>query len=203
MSNSQKSFAPVQKLTHMLWNLPLLKKSFFLKPFFLQYTGPSELYFRFFQKLKKIVPLFKAFNCKTIKSFFFLSCKLLAKDYWHKKTWSSFSTEAVQFLSWDHLVSFHLTIIQSSASPIRFYLQRIFHSMTAILTDTRCMWLLHRFMKGWNLDVCNGIRAVFIWSIFIRAAIDPMTCYNLNWPKIKFWVHYFVFSCSLDHILKR
>ena len=27
---------------------------------------------------------------------------------------------------------------------------------------------------------------VFIWSIFIRAVIDHMTCYNLNWPKIKF-----------------
>ena len=55
MSNSQKSFAPVQKLTHMLWNLPLLKKVF-SEAFFLQYTGPSELYFRFFQKLEKFVP---------------------------------------------------------------------------------------------------------------------------------------------------
>ena len=29
------------------------------------------------------------------------------------------------------------------------------------------------------------IRAVFSWSIFISAVIDHMTCYNLNWPKIK------------------
>ena len=29
------------------------------------------------------------------------------------------------------------------------------------------------------------IKAVFSWSIFIRAVIDHMTCYNLNWPKIK------------------
>ena len=43
---------------------------------------------------------------------------------------------------------------------------------------------------------------VFIWSIFIRTVIGHMTCYDLNWPKIKFWVHYFVFSCDLDHILK-
>ena len=43
---------------------------------------------------------------------------------------------------------------------------------------------------------------VFSWSIFIRAVIDHMTCYNLNWPKIKLWVHYFIFSCALDHILK-
>ena len=26
---------------------------------------------------------------------------------------------------------------------------------------------------------------VFSWSIFIRAVIDHMICYNLNWPKIK------------------
>ena len=25
----------------------------------------------------------------------------------------------------------------------------------------------------------------FSWSIFIRAVIDHMICYNLNWPKIK------------------
>ena len=44
---------------------------------------------------------------------------------------------------------------------------------------------------------------VFIWSIFIRAVINHMTCYDLNWPKIRFSVYYFVFSCALDHILKR
>ena len=32
---------------------------------------------------------------------------------------------------------------------------------------------------------------VFSWSIFIRAVICHMICYNLNWPKIKLWVHYF------------
>ena len=32
----------------------------------------------------------------------------------------------------------------------------------------------------------NLSMAVFIWSIFIRAVRDHMTCYNLNWPKIKF-----------------
>ena len=42
----------------------------------------------------------------------------------------------------------------------------------------------------------------FSWSVFLRAVIDHMICYNLNWPKIKLWVHYFVFSCALDHILK-
>ena len=25
----------------------------------------------------------------------------------------------------------------------------------------------------------------FSWSIFIRAVIDHMICYNLNWPKIR------------------
>ena len=44
---------------------------------------------------------------------------------------------------------------------------------------------------------------IFSWSIFIRAVIDHMTCYNLNWPKIKLWGHDFVFSCALNHILKR
>ena len=56
------------------------------------------------------------------------------------------------------------------------------------------IYLIHTFVL---------LLAVFIWSIFIRAVIGHMTCYNLNWPKIKFWVHYFVFSCALDHILKR
>ena len=42
----------------------------------------------------------------------------------------------------------------------------------------------------------------FSRSIFIRAVIDHMICYNLNWPKIKLWEHYFVFSCALDHNLK-
>ena len=39
-------------------------------------------------------------------------------------------------------------------------------------------------------------------SIFIRAVIDHMTSYNLNWPKINLWEQYFVFSCALDHILE-
>ena len=30
------------------------------------------------------------------------------------------------------------------------------------------------------------IRVAFIWSIFIRAVINHMTCHNLNWSKIKF-----------------
>ena len=30
-----------------------------------------------------------------------------------------------------------------------------------------------------------------------------MTRYNLNWSKMKFWVQNFVFSCALDHILKK
>ena len=47
------------------------------------------------------------------------------------------------------------------------------------------------------------LRVVFNWSVFIRAVIDHMICYNLNWPKVKLLVHYFVFSCALDHILKR
>ena len=42
---------------------------------------------------------------------------------------------------------------------------------------------------------------VFIWSIFVRAVIDHMIFYNSNWPEIKLGVHYFVFSCALDHIL--
>ena len=38
--------------------------------------------------------------------------------------------------------------------------------------------------------------AVFSWSIFIRTVIDHMTCYNLNWSKIKLSVHYFIISCG-------
>ena len=52
------------------------------------------------------------------------------------------------------------------------------------------------------LTFFSKIKAVFSWSIFIRAVIDHMICYDLNWPKIKLWVHYFVFSCALDHNLK-
>ena len=37
-----------------------------------------------------------------------------------------------------------------------------------------------------DLWTCKVIRAIFIWSIFKRAVIDHMTCYNLSWPKIKF-----------------
>ena len=36
-----------------------------------------------------------------------------------------------------------------------------------------------------DLWTCKVIRAIFIWSIFKRAVIDHMTCYNLSWPKIK------------------
>ena len=46
------------------------------------------------------------------------------------------------------------------------------------------------------------VKAVFSYLIFIRAVIRHMTCYNLKSPKITLWVHYFVFSCALDHILK-
>ena len=56
--------------------------------------------------------------------------------------------------------------------------------------------------KMQNLIAFRVNMAIFIWSIFIRAVIDHMTCYNLNWPKINLWAHYFVFSCALDHILK-
>ena len=55
-----------------------------------------------------------------------------------------------------------------------------------------CITLIHH----------NQIWPPFSWSIFIRAVKDHMICYNLNWSKIKLWVHYFVFSCTLDHILK-
>ena len=50
--------------------------------------------------------------------------------------------------------------------------------------------------------ISNVTRPVFSWSVFIRAVIDHMICYNLNWSKNKLWVHYFIFSCTLDHILK-
>ena len=62
---------------------------------------------------------------------------------------------------------------------------------------------LHKMFSSRDYNCSSKVLVVFIWSIFIRAIIDHMTCYNLNWPKIKFWVHYFVFSCALDHILKR
>jgi hypothetical protein len=38
---------------------------------------------------------------------------------------------------------------------------------------------------GWNQEHSISITAVFSWSIFIRAVIGHMTCYNLNWSKIK------------------
>ena len=58
--------------------------------------------------------------------------------------------------------------------------------------------------------VCKSSCNNFFWfnisaccsSLTLRAVIDHMTCYNLNWLKIKLWVHYFVFSCALGHILK-
>ena len=37
-----------------------------------------------------------------------------------------------------------------------------------------------------NCLVVLLFRVVFIWSIFIRTVIDHVSCYNLNWPKIKF-----------------
>ena len=42
----------------------------------------------------------------------------------------------------------------------------------------------------------------FSWSIFIRAVRNHMICYNLNWPKMKIFVHYLAFSCAFCHILK-
>ena len=36
-----------------------------------------------------------------------------------------------------------------------------------------------------NLFCGTDVRPIFSWSIFIRAVIDHMICYNLNWPKIK------------------
>ena len=59
------------------------------------------------------------------------------------------------------------------------------------------------FLIFYGFNSRKEIKVIFIWSIFIRVVIDHMTCYNLKWPKIKFWVHYFVFSCTLDHTLKR
>ena len=63
----------------------------------------------------------------------------------------------------------------------------------SILSPIQMPTYIRRMQSNW---------AVFSWSIFIRAVIGHMTCYNFNWPKIKLWVHYFVFSCALDHILK-
>ena len=36
------------------------------------------------------------------------------------------------------------------------------------------------------LTIPTAFWVVFIWLIFIRDVIDLMTCYHLNWPKIKF-----------------
>ena len=75
------------------------------------------------------------------------------------------------------------------------------------LGQTKSFELDLLFWLGGNMLVINKFSCLaslplFSWSIFIRAVRDHMICYNLNWPKIKLWVHYFVFSCALDHILK-
>ena len=88
-----------------------------------------------------------------------------------------------------------------------------------ISTAVSCHYLYNTFrpaLESLNPTIFNTINWVagsMEWSShqpsprsagqILRAVInDHMTCYNLNWPKIKLWVHYFVFSCALDHILK-
>ena len=36
----------------------------------------------------------------------------------------------------------------------------------------------------------------------IMAVRNHMTCFYLNWPTIKIFLHYLAFSCALGHILK-
>ena len=45
-------------------------------------------------------------------------------------------------------------------------------------------------------------KAISAGQYFIMAVINRMNCYNLNWIKIKIFVHYLSFSCALGHILK-
>ena len=83
--------------------------------------------------------------------------------------------------------------------------------MLYIFNDVSLLWLdgSSNFWFVVNLAMtdfstkCIFSLAIFIWSIFIRAIIDHMTSNNLNWPKIMLRMQYFVFSCALDHILKR
>ena len=45
-------------------------------------------------------------------------------------------------------------------------------------------WVYFLFCLG-NKKPLLCLVTGFSWSIFIRAVIDHMICYNLNWPKIK------------------
>ena len=47
-------------------------------------------------------------------------------------------------------------------------------------------YIIYKLKIQWKIDlkfICT--MPPFSWSIFIRAVIDHMICYNLNWPKIK------------------
>ena len=75
-----------------------------------------------------------------------------------------------------------------------------------VLSCTKCndffdVSLRFQLFQCWGKDWLYQL----VWySLFSAGQYvkDHMICYDLNWPKIKLWVNYFVCSCALDHILK-
>ena len=61
------------------------------------------------------------------------------------------------------------------------YAEEVYHFMPTYNWDR----FSEVFPTAWTASAYKGTKPVFSWSIFIRAVIDHMICYNLNWPKIK------------------
>ena len=76
---------------------------------------------------------------------------------------------------------------------------------TKIKPDLRFCQLVstskYPFPKEKKMSWADYSVAIFSYKIFLTGVNSHMTCYNLNWSKIKLWVDYFIFSCALDHIL--
>ena len=73
----------------------------------------------------------------------------------------------------------------------------------SISTPTGCLTITYPLLNvntviEWPIKWCQFGR---FHLVNIHKGCYHMSCYNLNWPKIKFWVQYFVFSCALDHSL--
>ncbi len=60
-----------------------------------------------------------------------------------------------------------------------------------------CVYLEPKLKAG--LCPLAGHWLLSVGQYLIMAVINHKTCYNLNWSKIKIFVHYHAFSCALGH----
>ena len=121
-------------------------------------------------------------------------------------SWKNFCSMLLQNLDavilnnfFDWKLHWHVSSLLQTPWPLHV-INLLFKPLSLKLDNKAKQCNKYLYSKFFAISDTNG--RFQLVDIYKGCVIDHMTCYNLSWPKIKLWVHYFVFSCTLDCILK-